>query len=167
MPDLTVRIVKLEPMTVASSRAFGESPEHQAWEQLRAWAEPKGLLDDPAKHPVFGFNNPNPSPESKEYGYEFWISVEPDEKQEGNIEIKEFPGGSYAVASCRLLGEPNVLDTWKQLWAWVQSSRYRWRETQELEKLKNPMAPESEIELELYLPIEEAKRSPGCSAHGH
>ena len=156
MPQLTVRIVKLEPMTVASSRVFGESPETQAWEPLRAWAEPKGLLADLAKHPVFGFNNPNPSLESKEYGYEFWISVEPGEKPEGNIEIKEFPGGLYAVTSCRLLGEPNVLETWKLLWEWVQSSEYRWRHTHELEKPKNPIAPEEEIELELYLPIEEA-----------
>ena len=90
MPDLTVRIEKLEPMTVASSRAFSESPEPQAWEQLRAWAEPKGLLDDVEKHPVFGFNNPSPSPGSKEYGYEFWIGVGPDIEPEGEIEAKEF-----------------------------------------------------------------------------
>lgn len=156
MADLGVRIVKLDPMSVACTRAFGESPETQAWEQLHAWAKPKGLLDDLVMHPVFGFNNPNPSPGNKEYGYEFWISVEPDEEPDGNIEIKEFPGGLYAVTSCRLLGEPNVLETWKLLWEWVQSSEYRWRETHELEKSKNPMAPEDEIELELYLPIEEA-----------
>jgi DNA gyrase inhibitor GyrI len=156
MPNLTVRIVKLEPMTVASCRVFSESPERQAWEQIRAWAEPKGLLDDLFKHPVFGFNNPNPTPESEEYGYEFWIGVEPGEKPEGNIVIKEFPGGLYAVTVCRLLGEPNVPETWKLLWEWVKSSEYRWRQTHELEKSKNPMAPEDEIELELYLPIQEA-----------
>jgi DNA gyrase inhibitor GyrI len=156
MPDLAVRIVKLEPMTVASARAVGQSPEPQAWEELRAWAEPKGLLDDLDKHPVFGFNNPNPSPESKEYGYEFWISVEPGEKPEGDVEIKQFPGGWYAVTSCRLTGEPNVLETWKLLWEWVQSSEYQWRRTHELERPKDPTAPEDKLELELYLPIEEA-----------
>ncbi len=156
MPDLTVRIVKLEPMTVASSRIYGELPEHPAWEQMRAWAVRKGLLDDLSKHPVFGFNNSNPTPESKEYGYESWIGVEQGETPEGNIEIKEFPGGLYAVTNCKLLGEPNVLETWKWLWEWVKSSEYLWRQTHELEKSKDPMAPDDEIELELYLPIHES-----------
>jgi DNA gyrase inhibitor GyrI len=155
MPDLNVRIVKLDPMTVASSRALGESPERQAWDQLSAWAEKKGLLDDIVKHPVFGFNNPNPTPGSKEYGYEFWISVDPSEKPEGNIEIKRFPGGLYAVCDCKLFGEPSVPETWNMLWEWIQSSKYSWRKTHELEKSKNPLAPEHEMELELYLPIEE------------
>ncbi len=155
MPDLNVRIVKLEPMTVASSRAFGETPEPRAWEQLRAWAEPKGLLADLARHPVFGFNNPSPSPESKEYGYEFWISVDPGEKSTGNIEIKKFAGGWYAATECRLRGEPDVTETWRLLWEWVQSGEYRWRETHELERAKNPTAPEDEMELELLLPIED------------
>ena len=50
MPNLSVRIVELDPMTVARSHAFGESPERQAWEQLSAWAETKGFLDDLGKH---------------------------------------------------------------------------------------------------------------------
>lgn len=156
MPSLNVEIVSLEPMTVACARAFGESPENQAWEQLREWAEPKGLLDDLEEHPIFGFNNPSPTPDSNEYGYEFWIRVPPGEVAEGDIEVKEFPGGLYAVTSCRLTGEPNVLETWRLLWKWVQSSEYRWRETHELEKLMNPLAPEDEIELKLYLPVEES-----------
>ncbi len=153
MANLNVRIVMLAPMTVASFRALGESPEPAAWEQLRAWAEPKGLLEDLQKHPVFGFNNPNPTPDSNEYGYEFWIAIEPHETLTSGAETKEFPGGLYAVTRCKLTGEPNVLETWKMLWEWVQTSEYQWRETHELEKVLNPGAPEDEIELELYLPI--------------
>ena len=44
MSDLDVRIVKLEPMRVASVRAVSESPEVDAWSKLRSWAEPKGFL---------------------------------------------------------------------------------------------------------------------------
>ena len=65
MSELDVRIVKLEPMRVASAHALGESPEHDAIEKLIAWAKPKGLLEDPEKHRVFGFNNPDPSPGSR------------------------------------------------------------------------------------------------------
>ena len=90
MIDLEVRIVKLEPMRVASVRAISETPERDAWEKMRAWAEPKGLLDDVEKHLVFGFNNPNPSPDRKEYGYEFWICIGPDIEPESEIEVKDF-----------------------------------------------------------------------------
>ena len=156
MPVLNVEIVSLEPMTVAYTCAFGESPEGQALKRLREWAEPKGLLDDLDEHPVFGFNNPSPTPGNNEYGYEFWIRVPSSEAAEGDIEVKDFPGGLYAVTRCQLAGEPNVFEAWRLLWEWVQSSEYHWRETHELEKLMNPSAPEGEIELELYLPIEES-----------
>jgi DNA gyrase inhibitor GyrI len=154
MGNLTVRIVNLAPMRVASVRAFGESPESVAWERLRSWAEPEGLLDDTDQHPVFGFNNPNPSPGSSQYGFEFWISLESDQTPAKHIDVKEFPGGLYAVTRCRLLGEPNVQQTWKMLLDWVQSSEYRWRDGHELEKILNPKAPEHEIELDLHLPIQ-------------
>ncbi len=156
MADLDVRIVKLEPMTVARMRAISETPERDAWEVLRAWAQPRGLLDDIQKHPVFGFNNPNPTPDRREYGYEFWICVDPDVETEGDIEVKEFAGGLYAVTTCKLLGDPkgSVPEVWGRLWEWVQSSQYRWRRTHELEKLHDPSASEENAILDLYLPIE-------------
>ncbi len=156
MTDLDVRIVELDPMRIASVRAISKTPEKEAWETLRAWAEPKGLLEDIEKHPVFGFNNPNPSPDRKEYGYEFWIRIESDVEPEGDIEVKEFRGGLYAVTTCKLQGDPrgSVPEIWMKLWEWVQSSQYEWRETHELEKLQNPDVPEEDIVLDLYLPIE-------------
>jgi AraC family transcriptional regulator len=160
MSDLDVEIVFLEPMRVASIRAFGKSPERQAWQKLCAWAEPKGYLDRLAEHPVFGFNNPGPSPDSSEYGYEFWISVSGDEKSGGGIEIKEFPGGFYAVTSCRLFGDPNIMQTWQLLWDWLQASELQWRETHELERPRDPMADEQALEFELYLPIEKPSGQP-------
>jgi DNA gyrase inhibitor GyrI len=156
MSTLDVSIETLPAMTVASVHAFGEAPELAAWEQLRSWAEPMGLLDYPDLHPVFGFNNPSPSPGGTEYGYEFWIPLQAGQKPPSHITIKEFPGGLYAVTRCRLLGEPNVQQTWGMLWEWVQSSEYRWRETHELEMVLNPGAPMEEMELDLYLPIEKS-----------
>ena len=58
MQDMDVRIVELEPMRVAFTRAVSSSPEKDAWATLEAWAEKNGLLDDPGKLKVFGFNNP-------------------------------------------------------------------------------------------------------------
>jgi len=157
MSEPKVYIARLDQMRVACVRVISENPERDAWEKMRRWAEPKGLLDDTERHPVFGFNNPNPAAEGKEYGYEFWISVDPDVEPEGGIEVKDFAGGLYAVTTCKLHGDPsgNVVDIWKKLWDWVQSSKYRRRRTHEMEKLHNPKAPEKDLILDLYLPIEE------------
>ena len=156
MSELEVRIEKLEPMRVASVRVVSDTPERDAWDKMRGWAEPLGLLENIEKNPVFGFNNPGPAPDRREYGYEFWIRVDPDTEPNGDIQIRDFPGGMYAVTKCALLGDPNILETWKLLWDWVQASEYEHRKTHELEKPQNPLSPEEDLILDLYLPIEES-----------
>ncbi len=37
---------------------------------------------------------------------------------------------------------------------WVQKNGYRWRRTHELERIHDPLAPETEVMFDLYLPIE-------------
>ncbi len=158
MSDLDVRIVKLDPMRVASVRVVSESPEVDAWAKLRSWAEPKGFLQDDTNHPIFGFNNPNPQPDSKEYGYELWIKVGADVESEGEVEVKDYPGGLFAVTTCKLMDDPsgrNILETWKALLEWVKASKYKWRPVHELEKVHDPMDSDKDIILDLYLPIEE------------
>jgi DNA gyrase inhibitor GyrI/DNA-binding HxlR family transcriptional regulator len=162
MKKFEVRIVKLEPMQVASVRAVSTTPENDAWEKMRSWAEPKGLLEDINKHPVFGFNSPDPSPGRKEYGYEFWIRVDQDTKPAGDVEIKKFEGGLYAVATCRLKEEleseffkkNGYLESWKNLVDWVKVSKYKMGKHQCLEKAHEPGASEEELVLDLYCPIE-------------
>jgi DNA gyrase inhibitor GyrI len=151
MNALNVRIETLEPMRVATVNVVSEHPETEAWERLKAWAEPKGLLKDPRRHPVFGFNNPSPSPDRKEYGYEFWICVGPEVTSGGGVEVREMAGGRFAVMTHRGYPTPQV---WKHLWDWVQGSSYQWRKTHELERIHDPLALEAEVVFDLYLPIE-------------
>lgn len=154
---MQVNLVTLAPMRVASVRAFSATPEPDAWEKLRTWAEPKGLLMDRDKHPIFGFNNPSPSKDRKEYGYEFWIGVGPEIQVENDIAIKDFAGGLYAVTTCKLIGDPEgtIQEQWMKLWHWVQASQYHWRKTHELEKPHDRSAPEPDWVVDLYLPIAE------------
>ena len=151
MNTLDVRIVTLDPMTVASVQAFGPSPEAAAWQKLIAWAEPRGLLAGPDRPRIFGFNNPSPSPSSPNYGYEFWIEVGP-ELQADDVQIKPFDGGLYAVARCQ--GVDNITSTWKQLVAWLAASPYRQAHHQWLEEhiTATDGAPD-ELILDLYAPI--------------
>lgn len=157
MTELDVRIVTLEPMRIASAHAFGPSPEEEAMRKLVAWAEPMGLLADPKRHRIFGFNNPDPSPGSPNYGYEFWIAVGPDVKPEGDIKVKEFAGGLYAVARCEVQGDAYdiIPATWQQLVTWCVGSPYRSATHQWLEEhLGLPGSPDDFV-LDLYLPIAE------------
>ncbi len=139
-------------MRLARFHAFSRSPERDAWSKLRAWADPRGLLREPATHPVLGFNNPSPTSGGAEYGYEFWIGLALETPAESGIGTVDFPGGWYAVTTHR--GPPNPT-IWMQLWEWVHRSPYRYRRTHELERLHDPLASEPEMVCDLYLPIEE------------
>ena len=160
--EIQVEIVQLEPMTVASVQAISKSPEDDAWKKMVAFAEPKGLLKDLKKNPIFGFNNPDPTKGKEEYGYEFWIRIDPDMKLEEGVTMKEFDGGLYAVTRCNLtkevastfLQEYGALESWVKLGEWFKSSGYKMGKHQCLEKSVNPNKPDEDLLLDLYWPIE-------------
>jgi DNA gyrase inhibitor GyrI len=156
MSEFPVRIVKLEPLRVASVHGFGPSPEEEAWQKLVAWAKPKGYLDDKEHHRIFGFNNPDPSPGSPNYGYEFWMVVGAEVQPEAGVEIKDFPGGLYAAAHCAVQGEPwrTIPAAWKKLVLWRENSQYQCASHQWLEEhLEEEGMSEVGFNLDLYLPI--------------
>lgn len=158
---LEVRVEKLPPIRVARFHALGRSPESEAWARLRAWAKPRGLLQNCAANPVFGFNNPSPSQPDTEYGYELWIGIDPETQIESGVEIQNFSGGWYAVTTCQGLPNPAI---WMQLFGWMQTCPHRHRSTHELERVHDPLAPESKMRFDLYLPIEEPALPPHAQA---
>jgi DNA gyrase inhibitor GyrI len=165
MTPLSISIETLEPMTVAAVVARGSSPEVEAWDRLTAYAEPRGLLDDPVAHPWLGFNNPSPTRAGDEYGYELWIRVDtghdpgtgPD--REAGVALKEVPGGTYAVARCRLVGDPHgtVQEVWRLLADQAASAGHRVRSVHELERVVDPTVKMEDLELDLMLPIEDPR----------
>jgi AraC family transcriptional regulator len=154
--NLEVRIVKLEPMRIASALGFGQQPEAEAWALLWTWIEAHGLYEQIGAHRFFGFNNPSPSPASPNYGYEQWLTVDRDATPNGNVKIKDFAGGLYAVA--RLKGIPNP-EFWQKLVRWREESKYKAAYHQWLEECLTPTiqltGPEDTMEFDLYLPIAE------------
>jgi len=117
-----VRIVKLDPIRVAVCNRVSKSPENDSYEAMRAWAEPKGLLDDPVKYPLFGRNNPNPSPDKEEYGYDFMLAVPADMEIDGEMKEGEIPGGSYAVVRTHF---STITDMWYWLYNWTKEKDYK------------------------------------------
>lgn len=157
MENLDVRLIRLESMTVASSLGFGNQPELQAWDKILSCARTYGLLDAPQRPRFFGFNNPNPSPGSPNYGYEQWMTIPPGLKPEGEIEVKEIPGQLYAVA--RFQGLEYIGQMWFKLVAWCESSPHRMGEGQCLEEFISPvedMDNLSKYVFDLYLPLAES-----------
>jgi len=154
-----VRIVHLEPLRVAYALGFGQEPEGLAWAKILTWAEHKGWLNNLKAHRFLGFNNPNPAPGSPNYGYEQWMTVGPEDGSEGEVKVKDFAGGLYAVARCQ--GPQNIPQAWKDLLVWCDNSQYRMAEHQCLEEclstelLNFGVMPWEKVLFDLYLPIAE------------
>ena len=153
---LEVRFVDLPAMTVASALGFGKEPEYKAAQMMSAFTAPRGIEAGSEDHPSFGFNNPNPSPGSENYGYELWVRVDPGTEAAEPIVIKEIPAASYAVT--RFTGLSNIGRVWKEFSAWYEDKYANvpaceiqcW-----LESLQNPSEPDQEKWIfDLYLMID-------------
>jgi DNA gyrase inhibitor GyrI len=158
MSDLQVQIVNLEPMRVICINGFGNSPETQAWEKMIAWAKTKGLWNDGKSRRFFGFNNPDPSPGSPNYGYDVWMTVDDSVQPDDEVRIINFPGGLYAVAHCPVTSPgDDIPNTWKMLVKWMEASRYKHASHQWLEEHIDPQnaAHGEKFTLDLFLPISE------------
>ena len=152
--SIKVRIVELPPMKVASFHHFSDSPEVTAYGKLEAWAKPRGLLNDPSRNRIFGFNNPNPSPGTPNYGYEFWLELEDDYDAGEDVEVKEIPTGKYAVT--RNYGIPNIGNTWKTLVEWVQNSPSQFGNMECLEENLAPRGTDHEkLMMDIYISLAE------------
>lgn len=159
MDEINVRLVRLASQRLASFYAFGPQPEEPALKKLQEWAGPRGYLDQPGEHRIFGFNNPDPLPGSPNYGYEFWITVGPEVEAQGDMRIQQFPGGLYAVLH---LPDPfaapfEIIPAgWKRLVMWAEDSRYQIGSQQCLEEhLLSELGPSGGWSMDLYLPLAE------------
>ncbi len=153
---IEVTLTHLPSLRVASVHGFGAEPEMQAWEKLVSWAKPKGYMDELPRHRIFGFNNPDPSPISPNYGYEFWMAVGPEEQPEGEVSIKSFEGGLYAMLPCPVpKGNFDAIGQgWKKLIHWRENNPYEYDHSRQWLEEHFPAAdPSLEFVLHLYMPV--------------
>ncbi len=157
MNNLEVRIVNLPPMRVACINGFGDSPEGMAFEKMKAWAEAHKLLEKPYR--LFGYNNPDPSAGSPNYGYDVWITVGESVQADGEARIIDFAGGLYAVTQVKVDNPgADIPAAWQQLVKWMEASKYHHERHQWLEEhigLLGEVGGEQPFTLDLYLPIAE------------
>ncbi len=153
--ELEVQFIRLQPMRVVSFQAISESPENEAWAKLREWAEPKGYFDDLEKNPIYGFNNPNPSPGKKEYGYEFWLVVNPDFKSD-EVEVKDVPESFNVVTRCNV-EDPvrDITEAWKKILEWIKKHKIKFAGRCGIEKVIVPSHSGEGFILDIYIPVVE------------
>jgi AraC family transcriptional regulator len=152
-----IRIVTLPPMRVASVNGFGSGPEGIAFEKMTAWAHEHKLLGKPYR--TFGFNNPDPTPGSPNYGYDVWITVDESVQGDAVARILEFPGGLYALKRVEVKDPyADIPGAWQSLVHWMEGSKYRHGTHQWLEEHIGPldsMGGQQPFTLALHLPIRE------------
>ena len=168
MNDIEVKIVSLEPVRVAVAHGFGASPELEAWHKTVNYLKSRGRLDQMADLRFFGYNNPNPSPGSPNYGYDQWVTIDDDEPVGDDLKAYDFPGGKYAMTSFQ--GLSNITAVWGRLVQWHEDHGYQKPPNylQCLEELTNPelfILPDGKLDdseaamellvFKLYLPVAE------------
>lgn len=153
--ELEVQFIRLQPMRVVSFQAISESPENEAWAKLREWAEPKGYFDDLEKNPIYGFNNPDPSPGKKEYGYEFWLVVNPDFKSD-EVEVKDVPESFNVVTRCNVEDPArDITEAWKKILQWIKKHKIKFAGRCGIEKVIVPSHSGEGFILDIYIPVKE------------
>jgi AraC family transcriptional regulator len=156
MENQSVRIVTLPAMKVAAFYAFSSSPELEARQKMEDWAKSHNIAMESPKNRVFGFNNPDPTSGSPNYGYEVWLTFDNDIQPRAGDRIKQFPGGLYAVIRCDVNGDPGeIIPTkWGELVKWFEASHYKHGNHQWLEEHLTHLQ-STDFVLDLYLPITE------------
>ena len=154
--QLDVKIVKLEPLRVACVNGYGSQPEDLAFQKMRAFVQANGLDSDGQAHRFFGFNHPDPSPGSPNYGYDVWVTVDETVQSEGESPVFDFPGGLYAVLRIRPSDGEDIFKNWQKLVAWRERSKYRPAHHQWLEEHIGDLGANfPDLTLDLYMPIAE------------
>lgn len=109
-----VRIVLLPACTVASYHFMGENPEETVGAQMDKFVRQSQLYELKPDARLFGFNHPNPSANSPQYGYEDWVTIPEDMEVPAPLVKKHFAGGLYAAHTIKFgdFHEWNLLHKW-------------------------------------------------------
>jgi AraC family transcriptional regulator len=154
--ELDVKIVRLEPMRVACFNGYGPEPENLVFQKVRDYVRQKGLDRDANTHRFFGYNNPNPSAGSPNYGYDVLVTVDESVESEGEMRVFDFPGGLYAVLRFKPSSGEEIFPTWQKFVAWQEKSRYRPARHQWLEEhIGDINKTFPDLTMDLYMPVAE------------
>jgi len=158
-----VQVKTLGALRVAHYRAVSPTPEDDSFKRMEEWLSQQDIKS-PASARRFGFDvEVSPEQRGKGFrGYEVWCEVPESVTASGDVEVKDFGGGLYAVMK---VTDPfsNPFEVipagWKRLVEWARTStEYVIGEHQHLEE---PVGTKEDLCLNLYLPITPSRNKPG------
>jgi len=153
-----VRIVRLPAMTVAAYCAVSATPEIDGAKIFDPFVL-GNALHKKSGFRSFGFNNPEPTEDSPEYGYETWVTIPEDFNVLTPFTKKQFDGGLYASISATL---NEIGERWSGLYYWCENStKYdfdssaQWLEelSMDYEEFISEQTSDGEKQLDLLMPI--------------
>lgn len=122
--EKNIRIILLQPCTVASFQYFGENPEERVGDVMDGFIRQERLYEKKPDSRLFGFNPPEASPKGGGYGYGNWVTVPDDMEVPAPLAKKHFPGGLYAAYGIQF---PDFQE-WEVLKNWARNNeRYQMR----------------------------------------
>ena len=155
-----IQVVELEAMRVISFHGYGKSPEGIAWEKLREWVTTNGHEGMVESQRFFGFNNPNPSPGSENYGYEQWMTLPKDYEPQEDETVKFLAGGLYAIGGFRESTPESFGPAWQAINDWRVDSDYVYDESrqwlEELRTKESVLADMPLVDFDCFMPIVKA-----------
>jgi hypothetical protein len=153
-----VRIVRLPAMRVASYCAVSTTPERDCAKTFAPFVL-ENNLHKKSGFRSFGFNNPDPSENTPEYGYETWVTIPEDFNIATPFTKKHFHGGLFASSSATL---NEIGERWDKLYKWCENSdKYdidssiQWLEelSMDYEEFVSEQTSDGEKQLDLLIPI--------------
>ena len=155
MQNIAVRLVDLHPMHVVAANGYGQYPETEAWDLILDFTKQRRIDPWDRRHRFFGFNNPDPSPETPEYGYEQWMTIDTGTAVEDPLHVRDFTGGRYATV--HIHGLDSIGDAWQHLVGWCAENGYTIATDREpcLEELHSPIdMPTEDWDMDLSLAVD-------------
>ena len=156
-----IKLVTLEETRVISFHGYGPGPEGIAWKNLRDWITENCYEEMVETQRFFGFNNPNPSPGSENYGYEQWMTLPSAYEGKEGETIKTLPGGLYAVGGFRYSTPEAFGPAWEALNNWRVDSEFVYDESRQwLEELltkASVLVEKSSVDFDCYMPVIKVK----------
>ncbi len=154
--ELKPKIKELKPVHVIYVQAKGAYNESakEAWGKVCAYAQQKKLFG--FKTDMIGISHDDPGiTESDKLRYDACISIKKEVKPEGEVGVKEIPGGKYAIFTHKGPYE-NFNETYGFIFGkWVPENNIELRDTPCFEKyLNDPGKTKPEkLRTEVYIPI--------------
>lgn len=156
---LDIQVQRLDANPIAYVRHIGpymgdEALFRRLFQQLFAWAGPRGLVGPRPELLCLYYDNPHLTP-AERHRLDVALVVPEGTRPEGEIGIKALEGGLYAVARTTLVAS-QFKAAWNQLMAqWLPGSGYQPDDRPAMERyLNNPDTdPERRFQVELCLPV--------------